>query len=353
MIQVRIAKTFPPGRESAGFTLDVEFAAGPGVTALFGNSGSGKTLTADSIAGLAKPDSGRILLNDRLLFDAVAHVNLPARLRRCGYVFQNYALFPHMTVRENLAFAANSPPRLEKHRRINELLERFRLNDLAGRYPGELSGGQQQRGSIARALIAQPEALLLDEPARGLDRLLRTELYAAIEEVRALKIPVLLVTHGVEELFALAENVLVYDAGRIVRQAKPLDLLRNPGSEAVAELLGDFVLLDAEIIALDPGRQTSRLRVLNEELQAPYLQGCFKGDKIRVCPRPEELRIHGMPGPNRIRFVLRRVIERSQGIRVEFHNGILVDLSREAWRDVSDSTALWVEFPAASLRKLA
>ena len=353
MIQVRIAKAFAPGKDSVGFNLDVEFAAGPGVTVLFGNSGSGKTLTADSIAGLATPDTGRILINDRLLFDAAAQVNLPARMRRCGYVFQNYALFPHMTVRENLAFAANSLPRLEKHRRINELLERFRLGDLAGRHPGELSGGQQQRGSIARALIAQPEALLLDEPARGLDQQLRTELYAAIEEVRALKIPVLLVTHGVEELFALAENVLVYNAGRIVRQAKPLELLRNPGSEAVAQLLGDFVLLNTEVIALDPGRQTSRLRVLSEELEGPYLQGCFKGDRIRVCPRPEELRIHAKPGPNRIRIALRRVIERPQGIRAEFEDGVIVDLTHEAWRDLSNSTAFWVEFPAASLRKLA
>ena len=134
MIRAVIAKRFAPGPESAGFELDVSFDAASGVTVLYGASGSGKTLTLDAIAGFVAPDSGRILLDDRILFDAGARVNLPPRERSCGYVFQNYALFPHMTLRQNLAFAAHRLPRLERHRRIAESLERFGLTELAGRY---------------------------------------------------------------------------------------------------------------------------------------------------------------------------------------------------------------------------
>src|ERR1700677_2403044 len=120
MLRAAISKRFYAGPESAGFTLSIDIEATPGVTVLYGPSGAGKTLTLDTIAGFVAPDSGRILLNDRILFDSGAHVHLPPRDRECGYVFQNYALFPHMTLRANLAFAANRLPRLERHRRIAE-----------------------------------------------------------------------------------------------------------------------------------------------------------------------------------------------------------------------------------------
>src|SRR6185369_4112619 len=173
MIQARIVKRFAPGPESAGFALNVELKAAAGVTVLFGASGSGKTLTLDCIAGFVTPDSGRILLDDDILYDGAAKVNLRPQNRNCGYVFQNYALFPHMTLRENLAFAAESKPRLERHRRVNDMLEKFQLGGVSGRRPHEVSGGEKQRCSIARALIGEPKMLLLDEPARGLDAPLR------------------------------------------------------------------------------------------------------------------------------------------------------------------------------------
>src|SRR6202521_5379703 len=168
MLQARLRKSFAPRPDSAGFTLDLEFAAAAGVTVLFGPSGAGKTLILDSIAGFVRPDEGRILLDDALLFDGATGVHLPPQARNCGYVFQNYALFPHMSLRENLEFAAERRPRLERHRRVNEMLERFRLTEAAGRNPHELAGGQRQRCSIARALIGGPRLLLLDEPTQGL-----------------------------------------------------------------------------------------------------------------------------------------------------------------------------------------
>jgi molybdate transport system ATP-binding protein len=351
MIRAAIGKRFAAGEESAGFALNVELDAAAGVTVLYGPSGSGKTLTLDAIAGFIAPDTGRIMLDDRILFDAEARLNLRPQARQCGYVFQNYALFPHMTLRRNLAFAAHQLPRLERHRRIAELLDRFRLTDLAGRYPRELSGGQKQRGSIARALIANPKLLLLDEPGRGLDAVLKADLHALIGEMKeSLRLPMLLVTHDLEECFALADRVLIYSAGEIVQRGSPLDLLRNPGTAAVARFLGDFNLYEAEVISLDPGRQTSRIRMLGEEWRGPHLRGCFKGDRVTLSARPEELRIAPKPGENRVRADLVRATERPQSIRADFGNGLIVDVSREIWAERPDP--LWVEIPAECLRQL-
>jgi molybdate transport system ATP-binding protein len=352
MMDVRIRKRFPAGEESAGFHLDVQFEAAAGITVLYGPSGSGKTMTLDSIAGFVMPDAGRIMLGNRILFDAEAPVQLRPQHRACGYVFQNYALFPHMTVRQNLAFAAYQLPRLERHRRIAELLDRFRLDDLAGRYPRELSGGQKQRASIARALIAEPQALLLDEPGRGLDAQLRTDLYSLVLEMKkSLRIPVLLVTHDLEECFALADNVLIYSRGRIVHRGAPLNLLHNPGTSEVARLLGDFNIYQAEILALDPAQQTSRIRMLGHDWNGPHLRGCFLGDRITLCARPEELRIAGKPGDNRVRVELMRSTERPQSVRADFGNDLVVDVPRSEWAEKPD--ALWVEIPPASLRQIS
>src|ERR1700690_833373 len=151
MLHARLRKFFAPKPDSAGFTLDLEFSATAGVTVLFGPSGAGKTLVLDSVAGFVKPDEGRVLLDDEILFDAAAGVCMPPQKRNCGYVFQNYALFPHMTLRENLMFAAERRPRLERHLRANDMLEKFRPAEATGRRPHEVSGGQRQRCCIARA----------------------------------------------------------------------------------------------------------------------------------------------------------------------------------------------------------
>lgn len=352
MIKAAISKRFEPGPDSAGFQLDMAFEAGPGVTVLFGPSGSGKTVTLDAIAGFRKPSSGRILLDDRILFDGASGVNLSPRERGCGYVFQNDALFPHMTLRQNLAFGAHRLARLERHRAMAEMLERFRLTELAGRYPRELSGGQKQRGSIARALLARPQAVLLDEPGRGLDSVLRGELRAAIREMKAeLTVPVLMVTHDAEECFELADQVLIAEGGKILHRGAPMELLKNPGTVAVARLLGDFNLYEAEVLALDPGRQTSRIRMFDQEWSGPHLRGCFKGARVTLAARPEELKIAGKPGDNRIRVGSVRTAERAQFVRLDFGNQLVVDAPREVWAGRGEGE-VWVEIPAGSLRQL-
>src|SRR5271170_727336 len=251
MIQARIRKQYAPSPDSAGFSLDLEFRAATGATVLFGSSGAGKTLTLDSIAGFVRPDEGRILLDDQILFDGVAGVHLPPRSRQCGYVFQNYALFPHMTLRQNLEFAVERVPRLERLRRVAELLEKFHLADVAGRRPHQLSGGQKQRCSIARALIGSPRVLLLDEPSRGLDPALRGELHALLAQVRAeYEKPILLVTHDVEECFALADQVLIVIGGKVAQSGAARKVFEQPVNVDVARVLGLYNVLPVEIRAL-------------------------------------------------------------------------------------------------------
>jgi molybdate transport system ATP-binding protein len=358
MIQARIAKRFAPGPESAGFSLNVEFQAAAGVTVLFGASGSGKTLTLDCIAGFVRPDSGRILLDDEILFDAAAKVSLRPQNRHCGYVFQNYALFPHMTLRQNLAFAAERRPRLERHRRVNEMLEQFRLTGVSGRPPHEVSGGEKQRCSIARALIGEPKLLLLDEPARGLDAPLRAGLYATLRQVRTeFKVSILLVTHDLDECFELGDEMLVMREGRIVQSGAPKDILTHPANMEVARLLGLPNLFNAEITALDPGRNTSRLKLADFELTGLYYPGRLLGDRVWSFIPAEALRVAPQDGSkpeggNRVAVKLVRVSDTPRSIRLEFSRDITVEMSRAEFERQKDNKEWLVEFPPQSIRVL-
>lgn len=356
MLQARLRKTFPPGPESSGFALDLELQAAAGVTVLFGPSGAGKTLVLDAIAGFVRPEEGRILLDDNLLFDGATGVHLPPQQRNCGYVFQKYALFPHMTLRQNLMFAAERRPRLERHRRVNEMLETFRLMDAAGRRPHEVSGGQRQRCSIARALIVTPKLLLLDEPGQGLDAPLRADFYEVLRQVRVdFKTPVLLVTHDLNECFELGEEMLILSEGKIVQSGSPRKIMDQPANVDVARLLGVFNLIPCEIKALDPGRNTSKVQMGEFELEGPYFPGRFKGDRVTLCMRPEELvaseRI-GRLGPNQIPMDLNRAIETPRGVRLEFEGGVAVDIRRDQFDRQNESQQWQVEFPSRSLRVL-
>jgi molybdate transport system ATP-binding protein len=357
MIRARIRKRYPAGSESSAFDLDVDFEAGSGITVLFGASGAGKTLTLDSIAGFARPDNGRILLDDRILFDGDAGVSLRPQDRGCGYVFQNYALFPHMTLRENLAFAAERLPRLERHRRVNEMLDRFRVAEFAGRFPREVSGGQKQRCSIARALIVRPRLLLLDEPARGMDAPLREDLYDLLRELREdFRVPILLVTHDLEAAFAVGDEMLVYEAGRIQQRGKPAAVLRQPVSEDVARLFGYATFLQAEIVRLNPVDDTSTVRFLDRDFCGPYFPGKLIGDRLTLCVRPDELRLADCPGENRAAATTGHVEERPCGVRLRLKAcgkvEVAVDASRAQWEKLKDRKEQYVEFPPQSLRAL-
>jgi molybdate transport system ATP-binding protein len=355
MIDARLIKRFAAGAETEPFDLDIHLQAGSGITVLFGPSGAGKTLTLNCIAGFTRPDEGRILVHDRLFFDAGTHVHLAPQQRRCGYIFQDHALFPHMTVRGNLRFAANvaRASRLNSHRRINELLEAFELTDLADRIPAQLSGGQKQRAAIARALIGEPRLLLLDEPARGLDARLRAAFYEVLHKTRErLQAPILLVTHDLDECFELADAVCLMDRGRVLQCGPPDQVFMRPESLDSARSLDLYNILPAEISALDPGRDTSRLRVFDQEVEGPYLPGHLIGDRGYLCmPRSEFKALPASSKPARNQLLL-KVLGRARsprGVRLEFEHGLSTTVSEVEFAALRGQDRLCLEIPPSAV----
>lgn len=336
MTHVRIGRKGP-----AGVALEVEFEI-DGVTALFGPAGAGKTLILEAVAGLMRPDSGRILRDDVLLFDAEARVHVPPRRRGCGYLPQRDALFPHMTVRQNLAFAATGA-RLERHRRIAEMLEKFQLAEAAARRPAELDAAERARAAVARVLIAAPKLLLLDEPdfAEALFFQMRAEF----------KGPVLLATRSLERCAALVDQMLVLDRGRILRRGTPREVIDQPESIVVARLLGIPNLFECVIIGLDPGRNSSRLEFAGFQIAAPYLPGHFRGDRVWIAIRPERVRVH--MGEHAVAARLLRVSYRPEWVRLEFEGGLVADVAPEDYARQKDNKEWRVELPADALRVLA
>ncbi len=204
------------------FDLSVRLETDAGFVALYGPSGSGKSLTLQAVAGLLRPRRGHVRVRGRSLFDTAAGIDLPPSQRRVGYLFQDYALFPHLTVRQNVAFGLTSWRRRalapEQRTRVDALLESFGLAHMADSRPHTLSGGQQQRVALARALACEPELLLLDEPFAALNPMLRGELRRELGEAcRRWSTPALMITHDVEDVLALAEMCYVYEEGRILR----------------------------------------------------------------------------------------------------------------------------------------
>jgi molybdate transport system ATP-binding protein len=262
-----------------GFSLEVAWTAGDGVAVLFGPSGAGKTLTLHCLAGLLRPEAGRVVLDDRVLFDATRGIHLPPQARRVGYVFQGAALFPHLTVQENVAFGLRHRPQAERTRRAAEVLARLDLSSLASRAPGDLSGGQRQRVAVARAIARDPALMLLDEPLSALDlplrRALRDELRLLLAELR---MPTVLVTHDFSEAYHLGDRMIVYDRGRVVQAAPRGELLGQPASEAVARILGLRNILHGTVLEATPER--IRLR--------------WRGQTLEARNRPEE---HFLPAP--------------------------------------------------------
>jgi len=354
MIDARIRKSLPGNGGSTPFELNIHLKSDAGITVLFGPSGAGKSLSLDCIAGFVRPDEGRILVDDRLLFDAATKVNLPARERGCGCVFQSESLFPHMTLYENLWFAARRCfTRRERRAKVQAMLERFHLEDLGARHPRELSGGQRQRGSIARAILSQPSLLLLDEPARGLDAGLRYEFYALLREVRSeFGIPAVLVTHDIEEALELGVSMHVFAGGRIAQSGAPLEILEAPATAAVARLMGCYNLLQAEVVALDPATNRSRLKISGDDgthfdIVGPYLPGLLLGAHVPLAVREDEIEF-GPALAGGVRLQVRRVAPLARGARVELSGGVRVSLPAMPGPD--ELRGAMVHFPPQSLR---
>jgi molybdate transport system ATP-binding protein len=198
--------------------------------------------------------------------------------------------------------------------------------------------------------------LLLDEPGQGLDAPLKAEFYEVLRQVRAdFKTPILLVTHDLDECFELGEEMLILREGRIVQSGPPRKILDQPANIDVARLLGVFNLIPCEIRALDPSRNTSKVQMGDVELDGPYFPGRFKGDRVTLCIRPEQLILSarlGRAGPNQIAAELKRAVEKPHGMRLEFENGVFADMGRDEFERLRDNKDWLIEFPPASLRVL-
>jgi molybdate transport system ATP-binding protein len=237
VLRADVVRTLP------GFSLAAQFDVGCEVLVLFGPSGSGKSLTLQAIAGVDRPDGGSIVLDidgdETVLFDSAAGIDVKPQQRRIGYVPQSLALFPHLTVQENITYGLRGQSKSERGEAAKRLLALMRLSDLQDRLPRQLSGGQRQRVALARALAVEPRLLLLDEPFTALDgptrRALRHEVRRLHEERG---VPVLLVTHDTDEAFALADRIAVIDAGRVLQIADRDGVFSRPVSRRVAELVG-------------------------------------------------------------------------------------------------------------------
>jgi molybdate transport system ATP-binding protein len=298
-LEVRIRKRFP--NPEGSFILNVHFRALAGFTILFGASGAGKTTLLDCIAGLTDPDDGRIAVGGEDLYDSEKKRNVAAWKRRIGYVHQNLALFPHLTAEQNVAYGLRAFHSSERKTRSREILEAFRIDHLRDRRPAQISGGERQRVALARALVTEPRALMLDEPLAALDRPTKSSLVGDLRKWNQQhRVPILFVTHNGEEVFALGDEVIMLDTGRIVAQGQPHEVMRAPRLETVAHLAGFENIFDATVVALNEARGTMTCQLTTcklttcklgsgqVELETPLIRAEV-GSRLRVGVRAGDL----------------------------------------------------------------
>jgi len=339
-------------------SVDEEIREGEFV-ALFGPSGAGKTTLLRMIAGLTPPDEGAVTAGAERWYDSASGVNLATRHRELGFVFQDYALFPHLTVERNVAFAARGLAREAATRRVAELLEMFRLGGLEQRFPRELSGGQQQRVALARAVFRRPKLLLLDEPLSALDRAtsdeVREELRALID---ALGIPAYVVSHDRTDALTLADTTVLLDAGRIIQRGTTRDVFDSPATPAAAKLVGvDSILL---------GRVASVAHGLAHVVVAghPITVGTTAevGHEVALCIRAEDVTIAlhdavDISASNRWPAVVRSETPEGPFVRVGLDCGFRLSalVTRDTWRRLAlrPGDQAWAMVKATTIRALA
>jgi len=290
MLGARIRKE-RHGPSVSSFVLDVSIEVPPGITILFGASGAGKSTLLDCVAGLARPDDGRIIVDDDVLFDSVRAIHIPAPKRRIAYAFQTLALFPHLSAEENVAYGLRDLPEAERRERVGEMLKVFRVENVRKQKPGDLSGGEKQRIALARSLVTEPRVLLLDEPLTGLEAELKA---AIVDDLRAWNtakpIPVLYVTHNRDEVDSLGERVIALDNGRVVSAGAPMDVLNAPRRKKLAQAAGFENLLSATVLDLCEADGVMRVKLGDSpcEIEVP-LGYAAVGSRVQVAVRAGDI----------------------------------------------------------------
>lgn len=283
--------------EAGTFVLSVSFEAPPGFTILFGPSGAGKSTLLDCIAGLVRPNAGKVTIDQNVLFDAAARIDMSPQKRRIAYVFQSLALFPHMTVEQNVAYGLKNMADQDRRMRVEEILEALRIANLRNQKPSQISGGEKQRTALARSLVTQPRLLLLDEPLTGLDVDLKA---AIVDDLRAWnaakRIPILYVTHSREEVDALGERVIAIDSGRVVSHGAPMDVLDAPRHKRLAQAAGFENLLSGTVLDLREPDGVMRVRLSDTgcEIEVP-LAHASAGDRVQIAIRAGDILLASQP----------------------------------------------------------
>jgi molybdate transport system ATP-binding protein len=318
----RFAKRF--GKE---FRLEMALerpVEGSSITVLFGPSGCGKTATLRCLAGLERPDEGQVIFGNRAWFDHARRICLRPQAREIGFLFQEYALFPHLSAAQNIAYGLRGTPAAERRRRVADMLETFQLTTLAQRLPHQVSGGEQQRIALARALVRRPRLLLLDEPLSALDAPTREQLWHELRRrlVEA-RIPVVVVTHDRNEAMALADHLVVLDRGRI-RQQGPLEVVLNrPADVDVARIVGVGNVHDGRVVAT---HADGLVQVTLGATQLLAMASIPPAEHVYVCIRPEDVMLlqgsvgHASPR-NRVTGVVKSVAPEGPMARVEIDCG--------------------------------
>jgi len=321
------------------FPLACTFEAQREVVVLFGASGAGKTSVLDSIAGFRTPIRGQITIGDRVLFCSESGINLPPRHRRVGYLSQQPALFPHLSVRQNVEYGLLDLPQAERDERVGAILERFRIAALASRRPAKISGGEQQRVALARTLVCEPELLLLDEPLSALDLGLKSLLLESLFEwQRERAVPMLYVTHDQSEAYSLSRRVLVLEKGRVVADGEPHRIFSAPFSRERAELSGYENIFDAVVEETHSslGTMTCRITESNLLLEAP-LANKTAGDAACLALRAGDILVaiscpSGISARNLLPGRIRVIEDRAGMVELRVQCGA-------ARRDAKDSIA--------------
>jgi molybdate transport system ATP-binding protein len=334
--------TFSVTKRYPGFSLECEAEFRSGLTAIFGPSGSGKTTLLNCLAGLATPDEGEIVALGETVYSSAMRRNLPPDKRRFGYVFQDAALFPHLTVWNNIRYGYRLTPPARRTMELEQLVQLFQLEALLDRGVGSLSGGERQRVALARALATSPRVLLLDEPLGSLDVAFRGIIIRYLKRIWSeLRTPILYVSHSISEVMALAEDMLVLSKGRAVIQGKPSQVLVHPGVSAMANYATLENVLEAEVVSRGDAGELSRLRVGHAQLLVPEVRS-GPGDAVTISLRAGDI-ILALEAPSKIsaQNILQATVEEihTTGARVLVYADI--------------GTRLVVEITPRALRELA